>query len=88
MRNGKEAFDLQPGQRWALAVSGSQYGAFCQQMCADATQHEFVIHMLSTRLGCQSDFQASQALYYDLCGELFLFLPSHPCFLFITKNRV
>ena len=88
MRNGKEAFDLQLVQGWALAVFGAQYGAFSQQMRADANQHEFVIHMLGTCLGCQSDFRASQALYYDLCGELFLFLSSYPYFLFITKNRV
>lgn len=78
MRNGKEAFDLQPVQGWTLAVSCAQYRAFCQQMCADVTQHEFVIHVLGTRPGYQSDCQASQAIYYDLCGESFLFcLPIH-----------
>lgn len=33
-------------------------------------------------------FQGSQDPYYDLCGELFLFLSPHQCFLFITKTRV
>lgn len=88
IRNGKEAFDLQVAQGWTLAVSGAQYKAFSQQMRADVNQHEFVIHMLGTCLGCQSDFQGSQAPYYDLCGELFLFLSPHQCFLLITKNRV
>lgn len=68
MRNSKEEFDLQLQQVWALAVSGAQYRAFSQQMHAETNQHKFVTHMLGICLGCQSDFQASQALYYNVCG--------------------
>lgn len=86
MRNGKEEFDLQLEQGLALTVSGAKYRASSQQIYADANQHEFMIHMLGTCLGCQSDFQANQTLYNDLCEEIFIFLSSHPCFLFITKK--
>lgn len=84
MRNGKEEFDLQLDQGLALTVSGAKYRAFSQQIYADTNQHEFMIHKLGTCLGFQSDFQVSQTPYYDLCEEIFVFLSSHSCFLFIT----